>query len=205
MSEKLDINDIFGENVGEPEKKSPRSTNSVNRRRAKAEKSHTARDASPFALNVGKYQKSDADRTDWDVEDFEPGSLPDISKIRDAFPGFTFRWIRTILEGKSDSTRVSQAINEGWQPVMADDIPKGVAIPNFELDGVGTAVGLSGLLLCMMPTARHDKMKAHEVTEAENNLGTIGNEIRSIGPAGTTPLRSLKTDVRRLPRPNVQG
>ena len=42
----------------------------------------------------------------------------------DKQPGFSYRWIRTSLNGQADPRNLSQKIREGWEPVKVEEQPK---------------------------------------------------------------------------------
>jgi hypothetical protein len=159
------------------------NTNLRGRRKGRVETAHSE-GVSPFAQNVGRYTRDDGQKTDWEVENYAAGELPDIRALQEANPGFTYRFIRTQIGGKSDVINSNQAVTAGWEPQMMKDIPPGMNIPGMELDGVGKVCGVSGLILCRMPTARWQKLLESTVTQSAAQVESIGSEVRAIKPSG---------------------
>lgn len=201
--------DDFGlpvDNAGKDEKPAPRkTTNARGRKKSKVEQSKEFRNASPFAANVGKYSKVDAAKDDWDeLEEYTPGTLPNLKKLQDEYPEYTFRFIRTMRGGAPDTERVYEAANQGWEPFFVENLPAGMVVPGFDMEGVGHVVGLSGLMLCFMPTTRYNKLKAGEREEAVSQISNIGSEIREVNSGGgVAPLKTTRSSTRRGVR--VQG
>lgn len=185
-----------GKGIPEPPK-----TNVKSRVPSRAERS---RQESPFVATAGKYRKSDGGKDAWDgVDDVTIGGLPDVSAIQKAFPGFTFRWVRTMKNGKEDTSNMLDAVRLGWQVVQEDDVPRGVSIPHLDMDGVGRVVGISGLVLAMMPEARHKAINRQYEEDADRASKTVGMEIREIGKSAT-PLRKVSS-ARVQSGPRVQS
>lgn len=187
MVDKLDSTAYDGgKDIPEPPK-----TNIKSRVPSRAERS---KQGSPFVANAGKYRKSDGGKTDWDdVDDVSIGGLPDVSAIQKAFPGFIFRWIRTMKNGREDTANMHEAARTGWQVVQESDVPRGANIPQLDMDGVGMVVGISGLVLAMMPEGKHKAINRRYEEDADRASKGVGMEIREIGGKSATPLRQASS------------
>ena len=198
----LDLADVLGNNPEKTEKVESDKVAPNTRKRAKT-RSESTRETDASMWNRSKrYTAADVERQDWDVDLPDPGSLPDVRKIME--PGFTYRWIRTMKAGAEDVERVLEAVNQGWEPVTAGDMPEGVVIPNMDLKGVGTCVGISSMLLCRMPDGRYAHLKSSEKDQSERQIKNIGSEIREVDSNGNAkPLKKLESQTRRGPK--IQG
>lgn len=103
---------------------------------------------------------------------------PDILPMPDPQEGWAFRYIRTSVYGESDNRNVSMRLREGWEPVLLEDHPELMVMPDHNSDwGKKGAVEIGGLLLCKAPkelmesrTKAHQDMTNAQVNAIDNNL-----------------------------------
>ena len=101
-----------------------------------------------------------------------PSILPDPTPEA----GYTFRWIRTSMNGQSDHTNVSRQFREGYEPVKA------IAHPELMLESDQTGrfkdnVETGGLLLCKVPTELMEQRQAHYSNISRQQMESVDNNL----------------------------
>ena len=104
---------------------------------------------------------------------WEPASvLPDPTPQ----DGWTFRWIRTSMQGQSDNTNVSKKFREGWEPVKAEDHPELRILSDHNSEwGAKGAIEQGGLLLCKQPNESVDKRREYYARSAASQMQAVDN------------------------------
>ena len=94
----------------------------------------------------------------------------------DKQPGFSYRWIRTSLNGQADPRNLSQKIREGWEPVKVEEQPK------FKLLIDPTSrfkdnIEIGGLLLCKTPTELVQQRNAYFQQQTDAQANAVDNSF----------------------------
>lgn len=94
----------------------------------------------------------------------------------DKQPGFSYRWIRTSLNGQADPRNLSQKIREGWEPVKVEEQPK------FKLLIDPTSrfkdnIEIGGLLLCKTPTEFVKQRNAYFQQQTDAQANAVDNSF----------------------------
>jgi hypothetical protein len=102
----------------------------------------------------------------------QPTALPEPDKQ----PGYSYRWIRVTLDGKSDERNISSKFREGWEPVKLEEQPQYKMMVD-----VGTKltdqVRIGELLLCKMPQEFVEQRAAHFDKVARDNMDAVDNNL----------------------------
>ena len=94
----------------------------------------------------------------------------------DKQPGFSYRWIRTSLNGQADPRNLSQKIREGWEPVKVEEQPK------FKLLIDPTSrfkdnIEIGGLLLCKTPTEFVQQRNSYFQQQTDAQANAVDNSF----------------------------
>jgi hypothetical protein len=72
--------------------------------------------------------------------------------------GLDFRYVRASMRGETDNINVSQALRDGWEPVVSKDYPE-LMVTSDRGSQYPENVLIGGLLLCARPTEIGDEQK----------------------------------------------
>lgn len=125
----------------------------------------------PWAL---ARQDRDAEARDLETRSTEMRDYKPPQLLPDPLPrkGWRFKWVRTAMAGNADNQNVSMKMREGWEPVLAADLPE--LNLTMDVDSRWAKEGnieIGGLMLCKIPeevARRRDeyfagRAKDHEV------------------------------------------
>ena len=101
-----------------------------------------------------------------------PDALPEPQKE----PGYVYRWIRTVLDGKDDERNVSSKFREGWEPVKLEEQPQYRSLVTAGIKQTDN-VRIGELLLCKMPEEFRDQRAAHYSKAAKDNMEAVDNNL----------------------------
>lgn len=88
--------------------------------------------------------------------------------------GYTFRWIRTSAFGKTDNKNVSARIREGWEPVLASEVPE-LQIMSDKDSRFPENVEVGGLMLCKTANENVTARNAYYAKRAADQMSTVDN------------------------------
>lgn len=94
----------------------------------------------------------------------------------EARDGFVQRWVRTKLDGHVDDGNVYKRQVEGWQPRLADTVPKGSPIPKTEFDGA-SVIGMHNMVLMERPQTLHDEYREEVRDDIRRHEQAINNDV----------------------------
>ena len=99
-------------------------------------------------------------------------SLPEPDKQ----PGYTYRWVRVSIQGKSDQPNLSAKLREGWEPVGIEEQPqfKMMIDPNSRFKD---NIEVAGLLLCKIPEEFMAQRKAYYETKNRDQIESVNNNF----------------------------
>jgi hypothetical protein len=101
-----------------------------------------------------------------------PEALPEPDKQ----PGYVYRWIRTVLDGKDDERNVSAKFREGWEPVKLEEQPQYRSLVSAGIKQTDN-VRIGELLLCKMPEEFRDQRAAHYSKATRDNMEAVDNNL----------------------------
>ena len=99
-------------------------------------------------------------------------SLPEPDKQ----PGYTYRWVRVSIQGKSDQPNFSAKLREGWEPVGSEEQPqfKMMIDPNSRFKD---NIEVAGLLLCKIPEEFMAQRKSYYETKNRDQIESVNNNF----------------------------
>ena len=95
-----------------------------------------------------------------------------LTPMPDPRPGLDHRYVRASFRGEADNINVSQALREGWEPVLANDYPE-LMIVSDRGSQYPDNVLIGGLLLCSRPTKIGDQVRAHSAKESAQQMDAV--------------------------------
>ena len=96
--------------------------------------------------------------------------------------GIDFRYVRASMRGESDNINVSQALRDGWEPVLSNDYPE-LKVMSDRGSQYPDNVLIGGLLLCSRPSEIGDKFKELASKEVKDQMeGLDRNYFREQDP-----------------------
>ena len=90
----------------------------------------------------------------------------------DAREGLEFRYVRSSMRGESDNINVSQALRDGWEPVLATEYPE-LKIVSDRNTQYPDNIEVGGLLLCSRPTEIGEQLRARGIEEVNNQMMSV--------------------------------
>ena len=90
--------------------------------------------------------------------------------------GLDFRYVRVSMRGEDDNVNVSQALREGWEPVLAADYPE-LKILSDRGSRFPDNVVVGGLLLCSRPKEIGEQIRAHIENESAGQMEAIDQSL----------------------------
>jgi hypothetical protein len=99
-------------------------------------------------------------------------SLPEPDKQ----PGYTYRWVRVSIQGKSDQPNLSAKLREGWEPVRIEEQPqfKMMIDPNSRFKD---SIEVAGFLLCKIPEEFMAQRKSYYETKNRDQIESVNNNF----------------------------
>jgi len=86
--------------------------------------------------------------------------------------GLDFRYVRASMRGEADNINVSQALREGWEPVLSTDYPE-LMIVSDRGSQYPDNVLIGGLLLCSRPSEIGAQIQAHANNEVAEQMDAV--------------------------------
>lgn len=111
------------------------------------------------------------------TEKRKPWRRPNALDAPEAPEGYVHRWIRVGLRGADDSTNLSKALREGWEPVMASAYPDFPA-PSIEGGKYDGVIGTGGLMLCRMPVETAAERTAYYGDRTRHQQQAVDEELK---------------------------
>jgi hypothetical protein len=90
----------------------------------------------------------------------------------DPRPGLDHRYVRASMRGEADNINVSQALRDGWEPVLATDYPE-LMIVSDRGSQYPDNVLIGGLLLCSRPSEIGEQIRAHSNREIAQQMDAV--------------------------------
>jgi len=86
--------------------------------------------------------------------------------------GLDHRWARASSRGESDNINISQALREGWEPVLASDYPE-LQVKSDRGSQYPDNVLVGGLLLMSRPAEIGDQFRERAARESEGQIEAL--------------------------------
>ena len=102
----------------------------------------------------------------------QPWKPAPILPVPDKREGIDHRWVRSSMRGQSDNINVSQALRDGWVPVLSADYQE-LQIINDRNSQFPENVEVGGLLLCARPTEIGDRIRLHAEAEVRGQMEAV--------------------------------
>lgn len=90
--------------------------------------------------------------------------------------GYAYRWIRIATQGQSDPTNVTSKLQEGWEPVRAEDHPE-IYVAQIENDRFKDNVIIGGLMLCSAPEELVEERSEHYKKQTDAQMRSVDNNL----------------------------
>ena len=88
--------------------------------------------------------------------------------------GMEFRYVRASFRGEADNINVSQALREGWEPVLASDYPELMIVSDRDSQYPDNVL-VGGLLLCSRAKGIGDQVREHAHQEVMGQMEAVDN------------------------------
>jgi len=86
--------------------------------------------------------------------------------------GLEHRYVRASIRGEEDNINVSQALRDGWVPVLASDYPE-LQIISDRNSQYPDNVLIGGLLLCARPSAIGEQVRDYANKESQAQMEAV--------------------------------
>ena len=126
-------------------------------------RSSTSKEVSPREREVETRETQRRD-TPW-----KPAPLTPAPNPRE---GLEFRYVRASMRGEADNINVSQALREGWEPVVASDYPELMIVSDRESQYPDNVL-IGGLLLCSRPSEIGDQVREYAKKEVAEQMDAV--------------------------------
>ena len=126
-------------------------------------RSDTSKEVSP-RTREGETRETQRRETPW-----KPAPLTPAPNPRE---GLEFRYVRASMRGEADNINVSQALREGWEPVLASDYPE-LMIVSDRNSQYPDNVLIGGLLLCSRPSEIGKEVRAYAQKEVDEQMDAV--------------------------------
>ena len=90
--------------------------------------------------------------------------------------GYVHRWIRLSMRGEEDKTNVYTKLQEGWEPVRADESPDAnhPVIDDGQYAGI---IGNGGLMLCRLPEETAAERAAYYGLRTREQMTAVDSDL----------------------------
>lgn len=136
-----------------------------------------------------KSLKTSREQETWDNIDIH-ASMDEIGDNSGPLPtikpraGFVQRWIRTKMGGEDDAANISKSTNQHWRRRDPSTIPANFSAPTVYVDGIGNAIGISGMVLMERPVEINDMYKRRVKDRTDAQMRSVEESLYKIHSAG---------------------
>ena len=106
----------------------------------------------------------------------KPWAPPSHLKAPDAPEGYVHRWIRTAMRGEEDKINVTAKLQEGWEPVRADEYPT-YHVPVIDSGRHAGVIGQGGLMLCRIPVETAQERSAYYGNRTREQMQAVDQDL----------------------------
>jgi len=106
----------------------------------------------------------------------KPWAPPNRLSAPPAPDGYVHRWIRIAVRGEEDKTNAFSRLQEGWEPVRADEYPDYPA-PTIDEGRYAGIIGNGGLMLCRIPIETVHERSAYYGTRTREQMQAVDEDL----------------------------
>ena len=110
-------------------------------------------------------------------------------------PGYSQRWVATMVLGQETPTNVAKRMREGWQPRSAKSIKESQHFPTIEHGKFAGHIGIEGMVLCEMPTEMVNQRNEYYANMTDNLMTSVEQDMNRAETPGQPISRSFKSKV----------
>ena len=126
------------------------------------------------------------------VSNWRPSNLLEAPEAR---PGFSQRWIATMVLGQETPTNVAKRLREGWVPRDPKTVKELNTFPTIEHGKFAGHIGIEGMVLCEMPQEMLNQRNDYYAQMTENLMRSVENDMNKVESPGQPIQRTFKTTV----------
>jgi len=106
----------------------------------------------------------------------KPWAPPSLLKAPPPPEGYVHRWIRIAMRDVEDKTNAFSRMQEGWEPVRADEYPdfNAATIEEGRHKGI---IGTGGLMLCRMPDETVNERAVYYGTRTREQMQSVDQDL----------------------------
>ena len=110
-------------------------------------------------------------------------------------PGMSQLWVRTAIREEDDAANVAKQAREGWVPRRADTVPTDFSAPTIKHGEFAGCIGIHGLVLMEMPTARVDQRRAYYAALVRQQNQAVNQDILRVQSSAVPFFETRKSRV----------
>jgi len=126
------------------------------------------------------------------VSKWRPSNLLEAPEAR---PGFSQRWIATMVLGQETPTNVAKRLREGWVPRDPKTVKEIQHFPTIEHGRFAGHIGIEGMVLCEMPTNMVKQRNEYYAQMTENLMTSVEQDMNRAETPGQPIQRTFKSTV----------
>lgn len=112
--------------------------------------------------------------------------------------GWEYRYIRSSLVGRNDNVNVSAKFREGWEPVLASEVPE-LKVMNDHDSRFPDHIEIGGLILCKAPSSLMQQRRDYQARKAEGQMQAVDQSyLRNSDPRMPLLPPERKTRISRF-------
>ena len=123
---------------------------------------------------------------------WRPSNLLEAPEAR---PGFSQRWIATMVLGQETPTNVAKRLREGWVPRDPKTVKEIQHFPTIEHGRFAGHIGIEGMVLCEMPTNMVKQRNEYYAQMTENLMTSVEQDMNRAETPGQPIQRTFKSTV----------
>ena len=110
-------------------------------------------------------------------------------------PGMSQLWVRTAIGNEDDSSNVAKQAREGWVPRRADTVAPDLPVPTIKHGEFAGCIGVHGLVLMEMPTARVEQRRAYYASLVQRQNRAVNQDILRVQSSSVPFFETRKSRV----------
>lgn len=126
------------------------------------------------------------------VSKWRPSNLLEAPEAR---PGYSQRWIATMVLGQETPTNVAKRLREGWVPRDPKTVKELQTFPTIEHGRFAGHIGIEGMVLCEMPTQMVKQRTEYYAQMTENLMRSVQEDMNRAETPGQPIQRTFKSTV----------
>ena len=106
----------------------------------------------------------------------KPWAPPSRLKAPPPPEGYVHRWVRIAMRGEEDKSNAFSRMQEGWEPVRAEEYPDYMA-PTIEDGRYAGVIGNGGLMLCRIPIETVHERSAYYGSRTREQMQAVDQDL----------------------------